>query len=461
MKIQMIGHASIYVTTQNCQILMDPILWDPHQEGLFDIFPKREVLVDRLPPHNVLVISHRHLDHFDIRSLAALPKNVQVIIPKDPFIEHYLKTLGYSRITMVKDFTEIKIGATTLFTTRSENNVPEYGMVFSDPSGVFWNQVDSVVAPGTVQQVKAKFPKVDLLLAAWQPMLEMNFQTHSSIAFPAQRYEQILYNIGLVSPTALAPGANGFRYTGAGSWLNQVVFPVSRERFLEDVRAASPTLEAVFPCDPGDTITIDQGHSSIAPRSSRFVRQTGDADRSLFDFRPVTAGGPLVDDNPDHVPAGAMEEAIIDTIERKLPTFLNDHSSDFASNRQWEVIYQLEVVLPRGPLQWVIDFRGAQPAVRRGSDRMANVILMITGSSLYGLISGSKGWDYAWLGGYSRKLSKLHKASPYGLAAPPETGVRDPLEALFPYQSLLEKVMDAEVGRWAPVEVAETAGAIL
>ena len=90
MKIHLIGHASIFVETQDCKILMDPVLWDSHCEDIEDICPKREVIFDRLPEFDTLVISHQHTDHFDIRSLAYLPKHVDVFIP----IDKCKRTLG-------------------------------------------------------------------------------------------------------------------------------------------------------------------------------------------------------------------------------------------------------------------------------------------------------------------------------------------------------------------------------
>src|SRR6266404_6170933 len=103
MEIQMIGHASIFVKTEDCGILMDPVLWDPHQEGLFDVCPKREVIYERLPHYEFLIISHKHQDHFDLRTLAYLPKDVDVFIPKDPLIEKCLRQLGYRKIHPLKE----------------------------------------------------------------------------------------------------------------------------------------------------------------------------------------------------------------------------------------------------------------------------------------------------------------------------------------------------------------------
>jgi UDP-MurNAc hydroxylase len=449
MEITMIGHASLFVKTQNCRILMDPVLWDPHQEGLFDVFPAREVLMDRLPNINFLVLSHRHLDHFDIRSLAALPKHVNVMIPKDPFLERYLRQLGYSKITMLKDFSEVKIGSTVLFTTRSENPVPEYGMVFADESGVFWNQVDSVVAPATAQKVLHRFPNIDLLLAAWQPMLEANFQINAPIAFPHKRYSEVLYNIGLISPAALAPGANGFRYTRAASWMNNVVFPVSRERFLEDARAACPAIQQTVTLDPGDVIQIQNGMSQHSSKASDFVRRIGEEDRTILDFSPVTAGGPLVDDNPDGVSEQELEATVVQVVEERMAAFLRLNSGHFNTNRLWKVVYQLQVILPGSELQWNIDFSGSEIRLQRGRNPLANVITLITGSSIHGLIHGTRGWDYAILGSYCRRFQKLYATTSHGIVAGQQTGIVDPLDILLPFQECAERFLDNEVKRWS------------
>jgi UDP-MurNAc hydroxylase len=455
MEITMIGHASLFIKTQNCNILMDPVLWDPHQEGLFDAFPPREVLLDRLPKINFVILSHRHLDHFDIRSLAALPKNVNVLIPKDPFLERYLRQLGYSKITMLKDFSEVKIGSTVLFTTRSENPVPEYGIVFADESGVFWNQVDSVVAPATVRKVLSRCPQIDLLLAAWQPMLEANFQINASVSFPYRRYGEILYNLGLVSPRTLAPGANGFRYTRAASWMNHVVFPVSRERFLEDVKTVCPQIHSSATFDPGDKFHIEKGVVRHETRASDFVIQTGDGDRTLFDFSPVTAGGPLVDDNPDGVPESELTTTVVHAIEERLATCLRLNSTHFKVNRLWKVVYQLNVVLPNTQLQWSIDFSGSEPRLERGHNPLANVCTTMTGSSIHGLSNGTRGWDFAILGSYCRRFQKLYSTGSHGVLPGQEAGIVDPLDMIFPFQECAERFLDNEVVRWsqAPAEV--------
>jgi UDP-MurNAc hydroxylase len=451
MRLEMIGHASIYVQTSNLKILMDPVLWDPHQEGLFDIHPEREVLHDRLPPFNVLILSHRHLDHFDIRSLASLPKTVQVFIPKDPTLEEYLRRLGFSKITGLKDFSEVTIGATTLFTTRSENPVPEYGIVFSDETGTIWNQVDSVVTPKTVQTVRSRFPRIDFLLACWQPMMEASFQNHRSIAFPHSRYQQVVYNVCLVEAGAVAPGANAFRYKDGASWLNGIVFPVDKGRFLHDIGLATQAAPPQrFPLDPGDSVVVRHATVERIAGGCSFVRRTNATPVSLA-FRPVTTDTSIIDDNLDAVPEPDLEANTIRAIENDLTRYIAEHPGEFEPHRRWQVIYQVEVVLPSGSQAWTIDFRQQETVAARGPNPLANVFAYITGSALYALGAATRGWDFAELGGYYRRYEKLYAVTPYGLVRGDEP-IADPLELLYPYHDLFRRVLDRELQRWLPVQ---------
>lgn len=448
MKIHMIGHASIFVETQDQKILMDPVFWDPHQEGLFDVCPKREVLPERLPAFDFLILSHKHLDHFDIRTLAFLPKSVKVLMPQDELIEKCLRQLGYERIYKLNDFSEVKAGATRIFTTRSANPVPEFGVIFADDSGVFWNQVDSDVRRETADFVLSRFPRIDFLLASWQPMLELSYQMNQSLEFPYNGYNQMLDNIRLIKPAALAPGANGFRYIGGSAWLNRVVFPVTREQFCKDVSHLTPDLAGnILALDPGDVLAFQNGECQAQVGASPFVRNLG-GDREELDFFPVLAGGEMRDDTEPPVAAEVLREALSEEIETRLLPFIKDHATLFAEHYRWQVVYQLSVVFPDGVERWSFDFSAATVQLRKGRDPLANLHTLMTASSLYGLLTAALGWDYAMLGGYYRRFNKVYAITEFGLARPESGLLQDPLELRFPYRKVLDNVLLKEVERW-------------
>ncbi|MGA9769020.1 MAG: MBL fold metallo-hydrolase [Blastocatellia bacterium] len=452
MKIHMIGHASIFVETQDHAILMDPVLWDPHQEGLFDVCPKREVLHERLPQFDFLIISHKHLDHFDIRTLAFLPKTVNVLIPQDELIEKCLRKLGYERIHKLNDFSEIKAGSTRIFTTRSANPVPEFGIVFADESGVFWNQVDTDVRRDTADFVLSRFPKIDFLLASWQPMMEFSYQLNQSMAFPYDGYGQMLDNIRLIKPAALAPGANAFRYIEGSSWLNRIVFPVTREQFCRDVDLLRPELRGnIFQLDPGDVLSFRGEEFNAQPGASPFVRKIG-GDREELDFSPVTVGQDLTDEAQQDVAPEVLREAIYEEVETKLLAFIKDRPSLFTEHYRWKVIYQLTIVFADGVEKWSFDFSEATVQMRRGRNPLANFHTFMTASSFYGLLKGTKGWDYAMIGGYYRRFNKIYAITNFGLVQPENALIQDPLELRFPYRKILDSFLLREVERWQQIQ---------
>ena len=168
MKVTTLGHASVLVEMNGTVCLMDPIFFDPFEEGAIISCPKRVVYPERLPPVDILIISHRHPDHFDIRSLAEVSRSCDAICPADPLIIYGLKKLGFKRIHPVEPMGEIASADFEIYPTRSEvDSVREFGMVFKDESGVFWNQVDSSLSGVTIATIRGRFGRPDLLFAMY------------------------------------------------------------------------------------------------------------------------------------------------------------------------------------------------------------------------------------------------------------------------------------------------------
>ena len=84
MRATLVGHACWLIETTAGAILTDPVLFDPFEEGTVTSCPHREVAVDRLPNLSAIFISHRHLDHFDLPSLAALDRGLPRLLSQRP-----------------------------------------------------------------------------------------------------------------------------------------------------------------------------------------------------------------------------------------------------------------------------------------------------------------------------------------------------------------------------------------
>ncbi|WGV27153.1 MBL fold metallo-hydrolase [Halotia branconii] len=451
MQIDMIGHATLFVETKDCKILMDPVLWDPFCEGLNESCPKREVMADKLSNFDFLVISHQHLDHFDIRSLAYLPKTVDVLIPQDRLIEDCLRHLGYSHIYPLADFTKVRSGSTTLMATRSEVRVPEFGMVFADDSGVFWNTVDTYFSPETIQKVRKFFPEIDFLLTTWHISMEGKFQYNQSISFPFELYSYLFYLISLIQPQAIAPGAQGFKYIGESAWQNQVVFPVTRERFCHDLKTAFPELaDKIFPIDPGDILTFDGGKYDYIRGKSNYAQMLVD-NRESIDFNPVAIANTLIDSNPENYSLEDMRQIIEEKICLDLPQFIiENRNSLFTEHCQWQIVYQIEITFPDGVKTWNIDLSEAVIQTKQGRNPLANLFTYITASTLYSLIDKKRDWDYLLCSGDYRTFHKIYSISKEKINFAETATFVDPIQLQFPSSYVASNNIYRELAKWMP-----------
>jgi len=67
-----VGHACLLIQSKNCTMLTDPIWFDPHWEEINVLCPSIVLDFEKIPQVDILNISHIHMDHFDVRTLATL-----------------------------------------------------------------------------------------------------------------------------------------------------------------------------------------------------------------------------------------------------------------------------------------------------------------------------------------------------------------------------------------------------
>ena len=86
--------------------------------------PSIDLDLEKLPVIDVLNISHRHQDHFDIRTLAhiansssILAEDAIVLAPRDEILLEVLKELEFKNVTVVEDFKAIEFKDITLTPT--------------------------------------------------------------------------------------------------------------------------------------------------------------------------------------------------------------------------------------------------------------------------------------------------------------------------------------------------------
>ena len=102
--------------------------------------PQRTIDADRLPPIDILVVSHRHPDHFDLASLARVDRRADAICTADPLIVYALEQLGFEAVHPVHPMAPIVGDGFELFPTRSElRSIPRWAAcstIGQEPSGI-------------------------------------------------------------------------------------------------------------------------------------------------------------------------------------------------------------------------------------------------------------------------------------------------------------------------------------
>ncbi len=106
-----LGHSTVLLNFYGIHILTDPVLFARCGVRLpaMTIGPKRlteaALTVDELPPIDVVLLSHAHFDHFDLRTLHRLPRVADVVTAPN--------TRDLLRWTFFRSKTELRWGAAT------------------------------------------------------------------------------------------------------------------------------------------------------------------------------------------------------------------------------------------------------------------------------------------------------------------------------------------------------------
>jgi hypothetical protein len=78
-----VGHQTWLISSESEAILLDPVLGPGFGNSEFiefEVYPPRRVEVDQIPALSAVFLSHEHLDHFHIASLALLERSIPVYV---------------------------------------------------------------------------------------------------------------------------------------------------------------------------------------------------------------------------------------------------------------------------------------------------------------------------------------------------------------------------------------------
>jgi UDP-MurNAc hydroxylase len=411
-KVTLLGHASILVELAGATCLMDPIFDDPFEEGAVVSCPKRTIHLERLPPIDILIVSHRHPDHFDIPSLVRVPRECDAICPADPLIVYALRQLGFEKIHPVPPMAPISSDRFELYPTKSEvRSVREFGMVFADHSGVFWNQVDSSLSAETIAAVADRYGTVALLFAMYASQT-FDFLEDRSTAFPFEIHGQNLDTVQRIRPRVAVPGSAGFRFCGQAAALNSFLFPISRERFLADLQKLDSGIRTEI-ANPGDVFVMDRESVERYPAASEVAAMAED-DTHLTRFDPTQPVPDLRDPNADGYSLDTLADACNRTVRHGLFEYARlGHAAEdrvIQAYREHQTRYAIEIVFPQSSAaHYCIEFTAHGPQLITGTPapEPADMAHRIAASALLDWVEYRK--SYFYVRTYSRRHSILYR----------------------------------------------------
>jgi len=416
-KTTLIGHASMLIQSNKTTILTDPVWFDYLWEEVNVLCPSIDLDLKKIPSIDVLNISQRHQDHFDVRTLAylarsgsALKSDATILVPNDDILIDVLKELNYKNIVIVEDFKSISIGDVTLTPTPSLNEgdyYPEHGLLINDGEVTVWNQVDTVVSPEIIAYINKLYGRLDFSHSRFLPLLEGNFTHHKTVAIPFEEYSSFLKVAGALKPKFIVPGSAAFRYRDELGFLNRYSFPTTPEQFLADLKEFCPDIKTnTF--NPGDIAYISKEGVMIDQQSSDFVRILYD-DSDKVIFKPVMEVKPIISIVSDSETNNNEMQIVEDYIQGAYLDILG--SSDKLDGwRYWQTLYQLEVFDASGGSEsWNIDFRDKKLQADKKSPGKINLYEGIAASDFVKLVNCTTSWDYVGISGNYRTFNNIYR----------------------------------------------------
>jgi L-ascorbate metabolism protein UlaG (beta-lactamase superfamily) len=448
MKITLIGHACLWIESKNTTLLSDPCLFNIHFEDLNYYYPQVEIDREKLKRPDILYLSHRHQDHFDIRTLAYLPKDLKVLCPRDPVMLECLKELGYTDVTGVESFESYKVKDLNLIPTPSltQDYYPEHGLIIQDGEVSVWNQVDTIVSPKIIEYIHRICGRVDFAHVRFQPLLEQNFTFHKPCVLPFEEYSSFLKVAKALSPKFAVPGSAGERYFDRFEFLNHFVFPTTQDQFLSDLNEFAPEIQT-SPFYPGDIAEITPQGVMIHPKQSE-VASFVESDDRVTAFNPLFEVPRIRTMTEDAAKQAEERQTVQEFLQKEFPERLKKLEVMNAWTH-WKIGYRLEIFGNDESEVWSIDFSKSS-AIQNGYMGRVNLYEGIACSELFRLIRGETNWDFVGASGQYRTFHNIYRVVGENFEFyPQEKKFPQPLMEVFPAdQSMDREKYLKDVRRW-------------
>jgi UDP-MurNAc hydroxylase len=396
-----------------------------------------------------IFVSHRHTDHFDVRSLArlcALDPDSVVVTP-DSLVAQTATKLGFRTVRVVPPNTYVELDGVRFVTTDSDANRSsfdesiEWGVALCDARGaVVWNQVDTVRhdladVRQEIGNIARAFgaPAISLGLMRWCPLLEIEATTAGAIGFPYSNYFANLEQIATANPRAIVPSAAGARHVSAFAGLNQLVYPVSEARFERDIRARLPDVDVFMPM-VGKYFDVAPDGVACEPSRDQLLAEVAPGYVEDRNFRPIEVP-------PLRERAGQADSEH----RRRIDAWVHGPlRAAVAATREFEGrLLGLEIVFENDSETYELDVRQGSAKVTRSRLGEWDVLNAVVGSALCAVMDGRRAWGDVLLAGELRCATRAYEVDAQGARRARISPVF--LYAALAYARSLERLVDYEL----------------
>jgi len=191
LKTTYLQNASVIIENSGEKILCDPWLIDGCYYGSWHHYPKFNFIEKEFDDIDYIYISHIHPDHFDVKTMSKLKKDIPVLIHEFPqkFLKQNIEKLGF-KVEEIPHNKRTKLGKTWINVCAADDCNPEvcsrvFGCNFEfnkfgtnqiDTFSVIDNEEQVIVnsndcpfeiGKNTAKKIKEQYNKIDLLLVGY------------------------------------------------------------------------------------------------------------------------------------------------------------------------------------------------------------------------------------------------------------------------------------------------------
>lgn len=243
LSVTRIAHASVLLDFDGLRVLTDP--WFTETVHYHQGEPLGMRLAD-LPPLDLIVATHAHYDHFDIKSLAGYPnKNVPFLV--GPNMVEAARAVGFTDVRELKPWETWSRGPLKVTGAPARHGVPEITFVIEAKGRTVYFGGDTLFIP-ELRELPSRFKTFDLALLSVNGLRVMGVPVVMSA-------EEAAELVGVIKPRVAVP----IHYAFTGSAFTDT-FILARngtpDRFIAAAKLHAPLTE-VRVLAPGQRLVIN------------------------------------------------------------------------------------------------------------------------------------------------------------------------------------------------------------